>query len=124
MEAARAFAEDWVAAWHSRDIDAILSHYCEDIKFYSPRVKARYVVSGVGEADGVLTGKDSLQAYFQEALDKLKVIRLTIQDVMLGLQGSIAVVYTRETGAKVVEVFELDQQGKAAVVRVYYDAVC
>lgn len=52
------------------------------------------------------------------------MISLTIQDVLLGLQGSFAVVYTRETGAKVVEVFELDQQGKAKVVRVYYDTVC
>ena len=74
MEAARAFAGDWVSAWHSRDIDAILSHYSKDIKFYSPRVKARYEASGVGNAQGVLTGKDDLRIYFQEALDKLKVI--------------------------------------------------
>lgn len=73
MEAAHAFADGWVAAWHSRDIDAILSHYSDDIRFCSPRVKARYEASGAGDASGVLTGKDDLRTYFQEALDKLEV---------------------------------------------------
>lgn len=46
------------------------------------------------------------------------------QAVTLGIGGSFAVVYTRETGAKVVEVFRLDTQGRAAEVEVFYDAVC
>lgn len=54
----------------------------------------------------------------------MQVIKLDITDVMLGVNQSIAVVYTRETGAKVVEVFEQDQKGKAKTVWVYYDAVC
>lgn len=73
MEAARKFAVEWVAAWHSRDIDGILSHYSDDVEFSSPRVRARYEATGVGNSSGVLSGNESLRAYFQEALDKLKV---------------------------------------------------
>jgi hypothetical protein len=48
----------------------------------------------------------------------------SLQAVLSGVGESFAVVYTRETGATVVEVFVLDNQGKAAKVQVYYDAVC
>lgn len=46
---------------------------------------------------------------------------------MLGvLHGveSFAVHYERETGARVVEVFKVNEQGKAREVEVYYDTVC
>lgn len=43
---------------------------------------------------------------------------------MSGVGGALAVVYTRETGAKVVEVFHLDASGKVKTVQVFYDTVC
>ena len=33
---AEAFAANWIDAWNRHDIDAILSHYSEDVIFLSP----------------------------------------------------------------------------------------
>ncbi len=30
LEEARGFAEHWIAAWNSHDIDAVLAHYTDD----------------------------------------------------------------------------------------------
>jgi hypothetical protein len=46
------------------------------------------------------------------------------QDVLVGVDGSCCLVYTRETGAKVAEMFKLDSEGKAVSVQVFYDLVC
>eukprot|EP00879_Flechtneria_rotunda_P009189 GHRR01009621.1.p1 GENE.GHRR01009621.1~~GHRR01009621.1.p1 ORF type:complete len:126 (+),score=32.26 GHRR01009621.1:402-779(+) len=125
MEEAKAFITAWVDAWHRRDLQALLHHYTPNIVFQSPRVAARHKAMGIGSPDGRLNGRDALGTYFQEALDNLKIIELTVHDVMLGV-GSFAVLYSREMGAKVVEVFTWDeeQKGKVKAVQVYYDFVC
>jgi len=33
-----AFAKGWIQAWNQRDLEAILSHYTEDVEFQSPLV--------------------------------------------------------------------------------------
>ncbi|KIZ04908.1 hypothetical protein MNEG_3051 [Monoraphidium neglectum] len=125
MSAHRRFADEWVDGWNKRDLEAILSHYSETVEFVSPRVAAAFARgAGVGDASGRIVGREALRAYFKEALDNLKVLSLEIKAVLSGVGESFAVVYTRETGATVVEVFVLDNQGKAAKVQVYYDAVC
>ena len=32
------FAQEWVAAWNSRDLERILSHYADDVELTSPLV--------------------------------------------------------------------------------------
>ena len=32
------FAQEWVAAWNSRDLERILSHYADDVEVTSPLV--------------------------------------------------------------------------------------
>ncbi|MGH3529462.1 MAG: nuclear transport factor 2 family protein, partial [Pseudonocardiaceae bacterium] len=39
---AAAFADDWVEAWNSHDLDRILSHFTDDVVFTSP-VAARFL---------------------------------------------------------------------------------
>ncbi|TYQ30943.1 nuclear transport factor 2 family protein [Pseudanabaena sp. UWO310] len=41
---ALAFAEDWMRTWNSHDLDAILSHYSEDIVLISP-IATRIIVA-------------------------------------------------------------------------------
>ena len=36
---AQAFAREWVKAWNDHDLEAILSHYAEDVVFHSPRIR-------------------------------------------------------------------------------------
>jgi ketosteroid isomerase-like protein len=28
-------AEDWIAAWNNRDFEKLMSHYADDVEFYS-----------------------------------------------------------------------------------------
>ena len=35
---AERFADEWIAAWNSYDLNAILSHYAEDVVFHSPPI--------------------------------------------------------------------------------------
>ncbi len=30
------FAQEWLNAWNSHDLEAIMAHYAEDVIFYSP----------------------------------------------------------------------------------------
>jgi ketosteroid isomerase-like protein len=52
------FAEDWSAAWNRPDVDALLTHFHDDVVFTSP-VAARVVP----ESAGVVRGKAALRAY-------------------------------------------------------------
>ena len=36
---AQDFAQEWIAAWNSHDLDRILSHYAEDVEVTSPLVE-------------------------------------------------------------------------------------
>lgn len=35
-EFAAQFAQEWVVAWNSRDLDRILLHYADDFEMFSP----------------------------------------------------------------------------------------
>jgi len=38
LDEARRFAEHWVAAWNSQDIDAVLTQYSDDFEITTPMV--------------------------------------------------------------------------------------
>ena len=57
------FAKGWIQAWSQRDLEAVLSHYAEDVEFQSP-----LVVKLLGETSGTVRGKQNLREYFQKAL--------------------------------------------------------
>lgn len=108
-----------------KDLDSLLFHYDPHVVFVSPRVAARHKATGVGSPDGVIKGTTSLRSYFQEALDKVPGLHLTLQKVLAGVEGCYAVTYTRETGAQVVECMKLDiDTYKIVEVQVFYDTVC
>ncbi len=66
-----AFAEEWIAAWNRRDVEAVLSHFREDAVFVSP-VATKY--AGVPRLDG----KAALAAYWREALKRLTTLEFTL----------------------------------------------
>ena len=48
----REFADDWMEAWNSHDLDRVLSHYEEDVVLTSPRVRLF-----LSRDDGTIRGK-------------------------------------------------------------------
>jgi hypothetical protein len=97
-------ATAWCAAWNSRDLDAIMTHYAEDVEFSSPTVVTRW-----GHADGWLHGKAKLRENFAIGI-KAPSLYFELVDVLLGVDA-ICVIYRRETGALVSDLVEIDEHG-------------
>ena len=51
-------AQNWVDAWNKRDLDAVMTHYADDVSVCSPLVKRR-----LNNSDGWLHGKSALRDY-------------------------------------------------------------
>jgi hypothetical protein len=97
------FAEDWLAAWNSRDVEAVLDHFHDDVVFSSP-VAARVVP----ESKGVVRGKAALRAYWKAALQTMPALHFEIVGVYQG-ESVLVIHYRNQSGALVNEVLEFDE---------------
>jgi ketosteroid isomerase-like protein len=104
------FAREWIAAWNSHDLEAILSHYDLHVVLTSP-VAARIR----NDPSGIVAGKAALRDYFQRGLELFPELHFELIDVMCGL-SSVVLCYRNQKGGRTAEYMELDQNGK--VVRV------
>lgn len=99
----------WAAAecdaWNRRDLDAILRRYAEDVALSSPAVVTR-----MGRSDGWLRGKADVRAYFAIGL-QTPDLHFELVDVLFGM-NVICMIFRRETGVTVSDVFELDDQDR------------
>ena len=109
-------AENWCAAWNRRDLDAVMSHYAEDVELNSPKVVER-----LGAASGWLKGKDKLRAYFATGM-QAQGLKFELVDVLLGVDA-MSIIYRRETGALVSDTMELDERLLGRHIVVCYGAL-
>jgi hypothetical protein len=106
---AQAFAREWVKAWNDHDLEAILSHYTDDVVFHSPRIKlviGRDVVS--------LSGKDALRDYWGRALAMARDLYFEIDQVLAG-SDALTILYTNHRQQTVAETFVFGAGGKIVV---------
>jgi len=106
----RVFAENWIEAWNSHDLAAILSHYGDEVVLTSP-VAARIL----NDPAGRVFGKDALRTYFQKGLEAYPNLSFQLGDVLKGL-SSVVLYYVNHANTKTAEFMEFDESGK--VVRV------
>jgi ketosteroid isomerase-like protein len=104
-ESALTFAQEWVDAWNSHDLDRILSHYTEDFEMRSPLIVERMNVPS-----GVLRGKDLIRPYWAKGLQAQPPIRFELRDVHVGA-SSIAITYLSIGRGVVTEVVIFDDVG-------------
>ncbi len=109
------FAEEWIRAWNSHDLDAILSHYSEDIVLISP-IATRIL----NDPSGKVIGKTALRAYFQKGLAFYPNLKFELLDVMWGI-SSIVLYYINQNGVKAGEFMEIDANGKVVNVVANYN---
>jgi len=107
---AREFARDWLRAWNSHDLDAILSHYAPEIVLTSP-VAARLL----NDLSGAVAGKLALRDYFRRGLEAYPNLAFELLDVMWGI-STVVLYYKNQNGTKSGEFMELD--GNLKVTRV------
>lgn len=109
-------ANHWIAAWNNHDLDAIMTHYEDQVELTSP-VAAKLL----GAPDGRVVGKANLRAYFQRGLDAYPELRFGLEDVLWGV-NSVLLCYTNQKGTRTGEFLELSAAGKVTRVVANYNA--
>ena len=71
------FAEHWVAAWNSHDLEKIMTHYEEDVELISPA--AAQILKN---PNGRVVGKDALRNYFRKGLETYPNLKFILKDIM------------------------------------------
>ena len=113
---AQKFANNWIAAWNSHDLDAILSHYDENVVLTSP-VAAKLL----NDPSGTVRGKAALREYSRRGLEAYPNLRFELLDVMFGL-SSVVLCYKNQKGTKTAEFMEFGEGGKIIRVVANYSA--
>mgnify|MGYP001612605136 CR=1 FL=1 len=99
---AERFAAEWIAVWNRRDLDAILTHYAEDIVFHSPRIALV-----MGNPIDFVSGKPALARYWGKALAGNKDLHFELDRVYVG-SDSPTIAYRNQRGQHVAETFTFD----------------
>ncbi len=106
--------QSWLDAWNRRDLEGIVAHYAEDVEFVSQSV----VDLGMGSA-GVLRGKPALRAVFGAGLALDVKLVFTPIHAFVGVREH-ALYYIGYRRRHVIEVHELDAQGKILIARAHH----
>src|SRR5689334_10678206 len=89
-----AYARRWADEWNARDIDAVLTHFAEDVIFSSP--KALQVAGSP-----TVRGKASLAAYWWSALERIDVLRFSVERVIWDEGSSeLSIIYDRDVNGQ------------------------
>jgi len=111
IEQAEHFASDWIAAWNSHDLSAIMTHYADEVAFSSPFIPLLKF-----NDTGIINGKSELSKYFQIGLEAYPELHFKLHNVFAGID-TVVLYYESVNGRMAAEVFQLDGHGKA--IRVF-----
>jgi len=114
QEQADAFAQAWLDAWNRHDLEAILSHYSDNIEFISP-----VVVRLLGDHTGKICGKPALRSYFEKGLATYPDLFFRLEKALPGVQ-SITLYYQSINDLVAAEVMEFDAQHRVVRVLAHY----
>lgn len=110
---AERFANEWIAAWNSHDLDRILAHYEDDFEMSSPIIPAI-----VGEPSGKLRGKAAVGAYWAKALQNMPGLHFRLVTALAGVD-SVTVYYKGHRGLS-AEVLHFSPSGKVRAAFAHY----
>ena len=111
------FADHWVKAWNSHDLDEIMVHYSTDIVLVSPAA-----AKILNDPSGTVKGKEALRAYFRRGLEVYPNLKFELIDVMWGV-SSVVLYYVNQKGTRTGEFMELDTDVKVIRVVANYNGV-
>ena len=112
---AREFAQDWVDASNSHDLERILTHYDDEVLLVSP--VALKLLSG----DGTVRGKAALREYFLRGIQAFPDLCFNLIDALWGVEAIVVYYINNVRGSKTAEVMLLNPAGKIRRVWSNYD---
>jgi hypothetical protein len=107
-------AQEWLHAWNTHDLEAIMAHYAEDITFYSPFIRQLN-----NDPAGRIQGKPLLRAYFERALTAYPDLQFEPYHVLEGV-NSVVIYYKSVKELLAAEMMLLNGEGKVYEVRAHY----
>ena len=107
------FAQAWIDAWNSHDLERILSHYTDAFEMSSP-----YIAQIAGEPSGVLKGRAAVAAYWTKALERMPTLHFDLHSTLVGAES--LVIYYRSTRGMAAETFFFDPHGKVVKSCAHY----
>jgi ketosteroid isomerase-like protein len=112
-----AVAHDWFVAFNAHDLDKLLALYTEDAQHFSPKLEVKYP-----ETRGLITGKDALRTWWQDAFFRLPQLHYEPASVTAN-EERVFMEYLRlvpgEADMRVAEVLEIKRR-KIIASRVYH----
>jgi hypothetical protein len=111
---AEQIAREWIEAWNRHDLDAIISHYADDVEFTSP-----FVVKLLDNSSGTIKRKEALRSYFGKALAAYRDLKFDLVQVLTGVD-SVTVYYRSVNGMMAAEVMLLNSNGEITKVIAHY----
>jgi hypothetical protein len=96
------FVERWIRDWNAHDVEAVVSHFAQDVVFRSP-VAARIVP----ESGGVIRGKEALLAYWLEGVRLIPELQFELICTYVGVD-TIVINYRNQAGGLVNEVLRFE----------------
>lgn len=112
---ARAFAQNWIDAWNSHDLERILSHYDDEVLLTSP------VALKLLNSDGTVRGKAALRDYFLRGLQTFPNLRFDLIEALWGTETIVIFYINNVRGNKTAEAVLLSPAGKIHRVWANYD---
>jgi len=111
---AKQFAEEWIAAWNSHDLNRILSHYADTLEFHSPLIPLLQF-----NTTGTITNKMDLEQYFTIGLTKYPDLQFELHHYFVGVH-TVVLYYTSVNEKLAAEVFEFNALGQAVRIHCNY----
>jgi predicted ester cyclase len=108
------FAREWVAAWNSHNLNVIMSHYADEIEFYSPLIVKLNI-----NPEGRISDKQTLKEYFTKGLAAYPDLEFKLHHVLVG-HGSVVLYYESVNNTMSAEFMQLNAEGKITAVRAHY----
>jgi len=107
----------WFEAFNFHNLEKLLSLYDNDAEHFSPKLKIRYP-----ETNGLVTGKNALRNWWQEAFDRLPTLNYKVTSLTAN-SDRVFMEYVRtvqnEEDMLVAEVLEI-KEGVIVASRVYH----
>jgi hypothetical protein len=109
-------AQTWIEDWNRHDLDAIMSHYAEDIVFNSP-----IIIKLLGNPEGKIQGKSALKDYFAKGLAAYPNLKFGPIKILIGV-NSLVIYYHSIKDLFAAECMVINEQGLVTETKAHYSA--
>jgi hypothetical protein len=96
------FAQEWLDAWNSQDIERLLHYYADDFIMHSPTVN-----EFIGKSEGLLMNKIDLRSFYEKIFKEIPDLKFKLMTVAVGIKN-LTIYYFNKNCGLFIDVFEFD----------------